>query len=41
MFNVDKFADTDREIVITNVFDAIMADGVSIMGNSNQTSTFD
>jgi len=36
VFNVDKFADTDREIVIVTegVFDAIMVDGVSIMGNS-------
>ena len=36
VFNVDKFADTEREIVIVTegVFDAIMIDGIAIQGNS-------
>ena len=36
VFNVDRFADSDREIVIVTegVFDAILIDGVSILGNS-------
>ena len=36
MFNVDAFANNEREIVIVTegVFDAILIDGVSVMGNS-------
>jgi DNA primase len=36
VFNVDRFANDDREIVIVTegIFDAILVDGVSIMGNS-------
>lgn len=36
VFNVDAFADSEREIVIVTegVFDAILVDGVSILGNS-------
>lgn len=36
VFNVDAFADTPREIVIVTegIFDAILVDGVSILGNS-------
>lgn len=36
VFNVDAFANNDREIVIVTegIFDAILVDGVSIMGNS-------
>ena len=36
VFNVDRFADTKREVVIVTegVFDAILIDGVSIQGNS-------
>ena len=36
VFNVDRFADSKREIVIVTegVFDAIQLDGVSIQGNS-------
>jgi len=36
VFNIDKFADTDRDVVIVTegVFDAILIDGVSVLGNS-------
>jgi len=36
VFNVDRFADSDREIIIVTegVFDAILIDGVSILGNT-------
>ena len=36
VFNVDAFANNEREIVIVTegVFDAILIDGVSVMGNS-------
>lgn len=36
VFNVDKFADSEREIVIVTegIFDAILVDGVSVLGNS-------
>ena len=36
VFNVDAFADNEREIVIVTegVFDAILVDGVSILGNT-------
>ena len=36
VFNVDAFANNDREIVIVTegVFDAILIDGVSVLGNS-------
>ena len=36
VFNVDRFADSKREVVIVTegVFDAILIDGVSIQGNS-------
>lgn len=36
VFNIDKFVDTDRDIVIITegVIDAILVDGVSIMGNT-------
>lgn len=36
VFNIDKFADTDRDVVIVTegVFDAILIDGISVMGNS-------
>ena len=36
VFNIDKFAGSDRDIVIVTegVFDAILVDGVSVMGNS-------
>ena len=36
VFNIDKFADSKREIVIVTegVFDAILVDGVAIQGNS-------
>ena len=36
VFNIDRFADSKREIVIVTegVFDAIMVDGIAIQGNS-------
>lgn len=36
VFNVDAFADTHREIVIVveGIFDAILVDGVSVLGNN-------
>ena len=36
VFNVDAFAETEREIVIVTegVFDALLIDGVAIQGNS-------
>jgi len=36
VFNIDRFADSKREIVIVTegVFDAIMIDGIAIQGNS-------
>ena len=36
VFNIDRFADSKREIVIVTegVFDAILIDGVAIQGNS-------
>ena len=36
VFNIDRFADSQREIVIVTegVFDAIMIDGIAIQGNS-------
>lgn len=36
VFNIDKFADSERDVIIVTegVFDAILVDGVSIQGNS-------
>ena len=36
VFNIDRFADSDRELVIVTegVFDAILLDGVAVMGNA-------
>ncbi len=35
VFNIDKFVDTDREVVVVveGVFDAILIDGISVLGN--------
>ena len=35
VFNIDRFADSKREIVIVTegVFDAIMIDGIAVLGN--------
>ena len=35
VFNIDKFVDTDREfvVVVEGVFDAILIDGISVLGN--------
>jgi hypothetical protein len=35
VFNIDKFVDTDRDFVIVTegVFDAILVDGISVLGN--------
>lgn len=36
VFNIDRFADSDRELVVVTegVFDAILLDGVAVMGNN-------
>jgi hypothetical protein len=36
VFNVDRFAETEREVVIVTegVFDAILVDGISVLGNN-------
>ena len=35
VFNIDKFVDTDRDfvVVVEGVFDAILIDGISVLGN--------